>query len=168
VAAASAYDQVFTRRFAAPTGPDIMLLIAHGAAQSGLMRIHRPEVCYSSEGFRIEGLHDVDLAIASPRVIPAQIFTGVRDDRVERVLYWTRIASFFPRDLTAQRLIMLKLGLAGMIPEGVLVRISAQAAGEATPALEAFAKDLVRRSTPQAQALLLGADSSQTPKPSGP
>jgi len=156
-AATSAYDQIVTRTFAAASGPDIMLLIAHGAAQSGLMRVHRPEVCYASAGFQIRGLHGLDLPVAPAKTIAAQTFVGVRDDRVESVLYWTRIAGFFPRDLTAQRLVMLRLGLQGLIPDGVLVRISALGAGEVEPALARFATDLVRQSGPAGRALLLGA-----------
>jgi EpsI family protein len=159
-AAASAYDQIITRRFAGATGPDIMLLIAHGAAQSGLMRVHRPEVCYSSAGFQIRGLHGLDIAVAPGHTIAAQSFVGVRDDRVESVLYWTRIAGYFPRDLMAQRLIMLRLGLAGLIPDGVLVRISALGAGEVAPALAQFATQWVHEAGPAGRALLLGPQDS--------
>jgi len=155
-AAATAYDQVFTRRYSAANGPDIMLLIAHGAALSGLMRVHRPEICYVSAGFQIRGLQSLDLPISGAKTIAAQSFLGVRDDRMERVLYWTRIAGVFPRDLMAQRLAMLRLGLEGVIPDGVLVRISAEGAGETAPALKRFALDLVRQSGPPARALLTG------------
>jgi EpsI family protein len=159
--AASAYDQIIARSFAAATGPDIMLVVAHGAAQSGLMRVHRPEVCYVSAGFQIRDFHKLDVAVApgptlGPQTIPAQTFVGVREDRVESVLYWTRIAKYFPRDLMAQRLIMLRLGLAGLIPDGVLVRISALGAGEVAPALAQFASELVRQSGPDGRTLLLG------------
>jgi EpsI family protein len=162
-AATTAYDQVFTRSFSAATGPDIMLLIAHGQALSGLMRVHRPETCYVSSGFQIRGLHSLDLDVAPTLSIAAQSFLGVRDDRVESVLYWTRIAGFFPRDLTAQRLVMLRLGLQGVIPDGVLVRISALGAGETGPALRQFAMDLVRQSGPEARALLIGPQNARTP-----
>jgi len=158
----SAYDQVVTRRFVAATGPDIMLLIAHGAAQSGLMRVHRPEICYASAGFQIRGLHGLHLTVAATHTIAAQTFVGIRDDRVESVLYWTRIAAFFPQDLMAQRLLMLKLGLLGLIPDGVLVRISALGAGEAAPALAQFATELVRQSGPDGRALLLGPQDSRS------
>jgi hypothetical protein len=86
----------------------------------------------------------------------------VREDRVESVLYWTRIAGFFPRTLTAQRLAMLKLGLEGVIPDGVLVRISALGDSQVTPTLAQFADDLVRQSGAQARALLLGPQDSRS------
>ncbi len=156
------YDQVVTRRFSAPTGPDVMLLIAHGAAQSGLMRVHRPEVCYASAGFQIQGLHSLDLAVAPGQTIAAQTFIGQREDRVENVLYWTRIGGFFPRNVMDQRIDMLKLGLEGLIPDGVLVRMSALGEGETAPALTRFAAEMVRGSGPAERALLLGPQDSRS------
>lgn len=158
----TAYDQVATRRFTASTGPDIMLLIAHGAAQSGLMRVHRPEVCYSASGFQIRGLHSLDLAVGANQKIAAQTFVGVRDDRTENVLYWTRIGGVFPRNLMGQRLAMLRLGLQGLIPDGVLVRMSALGEGETSPALMQFAREMVSGSGPAERALLLGPQDSRS------
>jgi EpsI family protein len=162
-ATASAYDQILTRRFAAATGPDIMLLIAHGAAQSGLMRVHRPEVCYASAGFQVRDLHNLDVRVSAATTIPAQAFTGVRDDRVESVLYWTRIAGFFPRSLTAQRLVMLRLGLQGLVPDGLLVRISALGVDAAPSSLMQFAGQWVRQANPEARAVVLGPQDSRSP-----
>jgi EpsI family protein len=161
-AAASAYDQIVTRTFVAASGPDIMLLVAHGAAQSGLMRVHRPEVCYASAGFQIQGLHSLDLAVAPGQTIAAQTFIGQREDRVENVLYWTRIGGFFPRNVMDQRIDMLKLGLEGLIPDGVLVRMSALGEGETAPALTLFAAEMVRGSGPAERALLLGPQDSRS------
>ncbi len=156
------YDQVITRRFTAPNSPDIMLLIAHGAAQSGLMRVHRPEICYGAAGFKILDLHSLDLPVGPHRSIAAQTFVGVRDDRVENVLYWTRIDRFFPRNLMDQRVTMLKLGLQGLIPDGVLVRISALGEEETGPALMQFARDMVGGSGPAERTLLLGPQDSRS------
>jgi len=158
----NAYDQIATRRFTSPTGPDIMFLIAHGAAQSGLMRVHRPEVCYAASGFQVRGLHSLALDVEANHNITAQTFVGVRDDRVENVLYWTRIGGFFPGNLMAQRLVMLRLGLLGQIPDGVLVRMSAIGDGQTSPTLMRFARELVGGSTPQERALLLGRQDSRS------
>jgi EpsI family protein len=156
------YDQIATRRFTAPTGPDVMFLIAHGAAQSGLMRVHRPEVCYGASGFQIRGLHSLNLDVEPGRNITAQTFVGVRDDRVENVLYWTRIGAFFPGNLMAQRLVMLRLGLLGQIPDGVLVRMSCLGAGETSSTLMRFARELVQGAGQQEHALLIGPQDSRS------
>jgi EpsI family protein len=158
----NAYDQIATRRYTAPGAPDIMFLVAHGAAQSGLMRVHRPEVCYASSGFQIRGLHSLGLDVAAGHTITAQTFVGVRDDRVESVLYWTRIGKFFPASVMSQRLVMLRLGLQGLIPDGVLVRISALGGPETAPALMRFSEELLRGSQAAERVLLLGPQLSRS------
>ena len=34
-----------------------MLSLAYGDVQQGVRQLHRPESCYSSQGFKIEGPH---------------------------------------------------------------------------------------------------------------
>jgi EpsI family protein len=152
------YDQVLTRSFLAPNLPGIMLLIAYGAAQSGLMKVHRPEVCYASSGFSISHDRPVGIPLEFTSPIAAKTFLGVREDRVEQVLYWTRISNVFPQDLTTQRLVILERGLSGVIPDGVLVRCSTPGsdliAGQT--AMQGFASALVADASPQGRALLIG------------
>lgn len=156
--AANVYDQVLTRTYSAPNLPGIMLLIAYGAAQSGLMKVHRPEVCYASSGFAIRNDRLADIPLGSGPSIAARTFLAVREDRVEQVLYWTRISNAFPRDLTGQRLVMVERGLSGVIPDGVLVRCSTLGAdsGAGQPAMQAFARALVAGAVPAGRALLIG------------
>ena len=100
------YDQVLGRTYTSASLPGIMLLIAYGAAQSGLMKVHRPEVCYASGGFSIHDDRPVDIPLGAGAPIAAKTFLAVRGDRAEQVLYWTQISNAFPRDLTGQRLVM--------------------------------------------------------------
>ena len=155
----SFYDQVFTRTYQASSAPPVMLLIAYGAAQSGLMKVHRPEVCYASAGFSIRGFQHVPLALGLSEAAEATSFTAWREDRREEVLYWTRISNVFARSLFQQRLVMFERGLSGVIPDGVLVRCSIMnpAGGDALGALRAFAEALVADASPIGQALLTGA-----------
>ena len=121
---ASVYDKVLTRSYLAPGLPSVMLLIAYGAAQSGLMQVHRPEVCYQSAGFRIENDRTAQVPLRDGRALPAKRFTALRGQRTEQVLYWTRIADRFPTSLFAQRVLMVEAGLRGLLPDGLLVRLS--------------------------------------------
>lgn len=154
----SFYDQVFTRTYQAAKAPTVMLLIAYGAAQSGMMKVHRPEVCYGSAGFTIRDLRPVALPLGLARPVEATAFMGVREDRREAVLYWTRISNAFPKDLLQQRLVMLQRGLAGVIPDGVLVRCSIMdPTPEGFAALSTFARALVADASSQGRKLLIGA-----------
>lgn len=153
------YDQVLTRTFLGQGLPPMMFLVAYGAAQSGLMQVHRPEICYASSGFSIGGDHAVDVPLPGVRPITARSFLASRDDRAEQVVYWTRISDRFPRDLTSQRLLMLELGLRGVIPDGVLVRCSTVGVdpkiGQA--ALLTFFQGLLANAGAAGRALLIGA-----------
>ncbi len=152
------YDQVLGRTYTAASLPGIMLLIAYGAAQSGLMKVHRPEVCYASAGFSIQNPRPVDIPLGSGAPIAATTFLAVRGDRDEQVLYWTRISNAFPRDLTGQRLVMLERGVTGIIPDGVLVRCSTLTSDTRTGelAMANFARALVASADPLGRALLIG------------
>jgi EpsI family protein len=154
----SPYDQVLTRSFMAPSQPTIMFLVAYGAAQSGLMKVHRPEVCYRSSGFSIRDDRPIDVSLESRPAIAAKSFLAVRQDRAEHVLYWTRISDMFPRDLASQRLVMLKQGIAGLIPDGVLVRCSTLASDRDAEldALVNFVRALVASAPPRGRSLLIG------------
>jgi EpsI family protein len=157
------YDQVLARAYVASASPPMMLLIAYGAAQSGLMKVHRPEICYASSGFAISDDRAQDLPLAASAPIAAKTFLATRGDRMEQVLYWTRISNAFPRDLASQRLLMLELGLQGVIPDGVLVRCSTfgGSLSGSRDALMAFADALVASASPAGRDLLLGAARSK-------
>jgi EpsI family protein len=135
-----------------------MLVLAYGEAQSGLMKVHRPEVCYTSAGFKI--VHDQKMSIQVPHAPPiaAKSFLGERETRNEYVLYWTRISNAFPSSLIDQRWVMFEEGLSGVIPDGVLVRISTLCPDRvlAQAAMRSFAYNLVASCGPKGRALLIG------------
>lgn len=121
---ADGYDQVLSRAYAAPGLPTIMLLIAYGSTQGGSLQLHRPETCYPAQGFRLSDFAAPNLSLGGPRPVAARRFTATRDERVERLMYWTRIANLFPRNTAGEYAAILHSVLRGVIPEGVLVRIS--------------------------------------------
>jgi EpsI family protein len=159
------YDQVLARMYVAAALPPMMLLIAYGAAQSGLMKVHRPEICYASSGFAIRDDRAVDVPLAGSSPIAARTFLASREDRKEQVLYWTRISNAFPRDLGSQRLVMLELGARGIIPDGVLVRCSTFGDDAVTgqKSLLAFVDALVAGANSAGRDLLIGSTRSRGP-----
>jgi EpsI family protein len=163
------YDQVLARYYVAPSLPAMMLLIAYGAAQGGLMQVHRPEICYASSGFAISDDRAINLLLAPRRRIAAKTFLASREDRTEQVLYWTRISDAFPTDIPSQRLTMLELGLRGVIPDGVVVRCSTLGADlqNGEQVLLAFVDSLVASAGPAGRDLLLGAIRSTVPGETG-
>lgn len=118
------YENLETRIYEATGLPAIMLLVAYSSVQQNDIQVHRPEVCYPASGFPIISEELVDLRVAN-RTIRAKIVRAQRGGMVERVLYWVRVGDQFPTDWPNQRLSMALANLKGVVPDGVLVRVSA-------------------------------------------
>jgi EpsI family protein len=154
----SIYDQEVSRVYLAEGLAPIMLLIAYGSTQSDTLQLHRPEFCYPASGFQISETQQSPQPVGSNQIIPASFFTGVRDDRVEHVLYWTRLGDQFPDSWIGQHLARMKNSLRGLVPDGVLVRASliSPDASEAHTTLQAFLEQLVTGASPRVQKVLTG------------
>lgn len=151
------YDQVLTRVYAVDGNQPVMLLIAYGSAQDYTLQAHLPEVCYPSSGYTLTDLSRVPVALARARE-QATFLTAERADRIEQVFYWTRIGSRFPATLTDERLAVIGSNLAGVLPDGVLVRISTLSPDRVTALgeLQDFNRALVAAIGPLGRRLLLG------------
>ncbi len=117
------YSQLLTRVYEGPDGTQIMLLVAQSGAQTGILQIHRPEVCYTAGGFQLSGAdrHPVRLPWVT---VPAISLSATSDGRVEQLVYWTRVGNHLPATWREQRLAVARDNLAGVIPDAVLVRVS--------------------------------------------
>lgn len=118
------YDQLISRHYQSDEQPAVMLLIAYGGAQSGSTQLHRPEVCYPAAGFRIFDRPDITLRLPGAQPVPARALTAVAQDRIEQILYWSRVGHDFPTNSIEQRWFVLRQTLTEGVPDGVLVRIS--------------------------------------------
>ncbi|HEV2569885.1 exosortase-associated protein EpsI, V-type [Sphingomonas sp.] len=148
--AAKLYNQTVTRMYAGPDESLIMLLIAYGNTQSDTLQLHRPEVCYPAFGFEVTESRPTALPLAGGVAIPGRDLVAVSPGREERISYWTRVGEYLPVDNGEQRRMRFRTALAGIIPDGVLVRISnMQADAKAGFAMNArFAADLIRAVPP--------------------
>jgi EpsI family protein len=152
------YDQLVSRTYQAPGLPEIMLLVAYGSTQGGTLQVHRPETCYPGQGFVLSGFSEVPLHPGPALTIEARRFTATRDDRVERLIYWTRIANAFPQNTAQEYRAILGSMFSGVVPDGVLVRISTIGTdiAESDRALAQFFPALID-SARSAQPILLGS-----------
>jgi EpsI family protein len=119
---AQVYDQVLMRTYRTPAGEAVMLALAWGRQQRQEVKIHRPELCYVAQGFRIESsrpLQTLDLPGVEGRALLA---TSAR--RTEPVVYWVRIGNDISDSAWRTRWYILKEGIGGRIPDGILVRTS--------------------------------------------
>ncbi len=152
------YVDLVTRLYRAPDAPPVMLLAAQGRAGDPGMSVHRPERCYRAAGFDIEDASVVPLPAPFPRGAQAVRMTARREDRVEQLFFWTRIGARFPASALEQRLDTVKANLAGVLPPGLLFRLSVLGS-DAAPAfalLQGFNAELFEGLNAPARMTLLG------------
>lgn len=152
------YSDTVSRLYVAPNALPVMMVLAYGNLQSDLLQLHRPEVCYAAVGFQISNSIRLNLPVAPNIAIPARELTASTDNRIEPITYWTRIGDFLPTTRREQRTMRLREQLAGIVPDGILVRLSTVA--EPTPAtfaaLAAFGRAFVLAVRPADRGILVG------------
>ncbi|WP_133365829.1 exosortase-associated protein EpsI, V-type [Qipengyuania sediminis] len=152
------YDNLVTRTYTNRAGQTVMLLIAYNNKQDGVLQIHRPETCYPAGGYELSEVRPIEVPITTAKALPAQVFAANSDERNEVVLYWTRVGERYPRRWHEQRWAVAEANLQGIVPDGVLARVSAigNDKGAITPMLSGFVRDLHHASGDHARRLLFG------------
>jgi EpsI family protein len=150
------YDEVLTRVYTRPDGAAVMFLVAYSSVQDGLLQLHRPEVCYPTSGYQLSETRIQPVVFGNGDQVPARRFTAASPSRIEHVLYWTRLGQALPTSWTEQRWAVVRANLAGLIPDGVLVRMSSieNDSEKAFAMLQQFASELAAAATPTARQLL--------------
>ncbi|MDT9001325.1 EpsI family protein [Paucibacter sp. APW11] len=118
------YNQTLSRIYVNAKGDRIMLSVAYGGDQSDGTRAHRPDVCYPAQGFQINSKSSDKLTLPDGRVLPVQRMVAQLNARIEPVTFWFAVGEYVAVSGTDQKLVQLRYGLRGMIPDGMLVRVS--------------------------------------------
>ena len=161
------YDDVLLRGYANGHGDVMVLALAYGKHQRQEVKIHRPELCYTAQGFEVLRHSPVDVRFPELAATPAQ---GARllvrgADRVETVSYWIRIGKLYSRSPWRTRTHIFSEGLRGRVVDGILVRVSqmlpdtVSATPERFALQERFLGELVSALPVSSRALLIGAES---------
>ncbi|WP_232283352.1 exosortase-associated protein EpsI, V-type [Sphingomonas sp. PAMC 26617] len=150
------YSELLTRVYRHTDGSVMMLLIAYAGTQDGSIQVHRPEVCYPASGFRLTDIEDHDVKLAPGVDVPSRYIVAETELRSEKMIYWTRLGHLFPRKWSAQRLAVMEENLKGIIPDGVLVRISTLGQGDGRPGLDRFASAMFSAVGAQMKSVLVG------------
>jgi EpsI family protein len=152
------YDQVLMRTYRNAQGQSVMLALAWGRQQRQEVKIHRPELCYVAQGFRIESSRPLE-GLGDGSVRGTTLLTA-STRRFEPVIYWVRIGDTLSSNAWQTRLYILREGIAGRIPDGILVRTSQamRNASQVEASLEVqrqFLADLVAAVPPAQRAVLV-------------
>ena len=123
-----AYESLVMRRYTSSFGLSVDFVAAYQPIHSMSSQVHRPEICYPASGFSIKKVEDRIMSLDSG-AIPTRFFRAKRGERIEDVLFWTRIGEKFPATLSQQRKLIAVSALKRKFSDGVLVRVSTQSTG---------------------------------------
>lgn len=152
------YDQILMRTYRNSAGESVMLALAWGRQQRQEVKIHRPELCYVAQGFRIEAQRPFEpLGRGGPE---GKTLIAASARRIEPVVYWVRIGESISLNAWQTRWYILSEGIAGRIPDGILVRTSQivrnqSRVDQSLQVQQGFLSDLVAALPPGQRGLLL-------------
>lgn len=145
----SLYSQVLARTYVNARGERVMLSIAYGSDQaSEATQVHRPEFCYASQGFQVSVVGEGQFDLDGLRV-PVRRIVGTQESRVEPITYWVTLDERATLPGVQRKLLQIREGLSGRIPDGMLVRVSSiDANRQAAYALQARFVTRLREAVP--------------------
>jgi EpsI family protein len=158
------YDDLVSRSYVNGRGEVVMLALAYGKNQRQEIKVHRPELCYPAQGYKVlalsearfQGVHSASTGadVTGKRmVVSGQGFNEV-------VSYWIRIGDTYSSSPWRIRWQIMREGLQGRMTDGILFRVSrrvtdGEAPGPHHQILETFARDLVMATPAQARVYLV-------------
>lgn len=156
------YNEILSRTYVNPQGDRIMLSLAYGADQSKSLQVHKPEICYAAQGFKVVDKEDAYTATAVGNVPVTRLYATM-GGRQEPITYWIRFGDEIVRNWFEQNRARILTGLNGHIPDGLLVRVS-NIDGDRVhgyAAHDKFLKDLLAAVSPEGRKMLVGSASLQ-------
>lgn len=145
------YSATLARTYINSAGKRVMLSIAYGSDQSSeTTSVHRPEFCYSAQGFKVSNGGQSTLTIGE-RNIKVQHLIGVLGNRYEPITYWITLDETATLPGLDRKLAQISYGLQNKIPDGLLFRVSTVNLkdAEAFALQKAFLIDLEKSISPE-------------------
>ncbi len=151
------YNQTLSRTYINAKGERIMLSVAYGGDQSDATRAHRPEVCYPAQGFQLNDRQDGALSLGDRTLRVRRLVTQL-GGRIEPLTYWITVGERITISGTEQKLAQLSYSTRGVVPDGMLVRVSSidRDSAKAYQLQQAFVVDMAHAIPPALQAQVIG------------
>lgn len=152
------YNQVLTRTYINDQGYRIMFLIAYGGDQSDGTQVHKPEVCYPAQGFQLLKKNAATIALPFGPLLVTRVDTELGQRR-EPITYWITIGDQVVQSGIQKKLVEMRYGFTGRIPDGLLVRVSSidQNTMHAYDIQEKFINQMLGAVTPEQRQRLAGS-----------
>ena len=153
------YNKVLARSYKNTVGDEVMLVIAYGGDQSDALQLHRPEVCYAANGYKVSPVRFMRRVLSGRPVMLARM-EAEQHYWHESVTYWMRVGARQVATNVDRQWVKFVAGLNGVIPDGVLFRVSSRSSDGASAAAGAlhdrFISDLLSSLNSAAVELLVG------------
>ena len=117
------YAQTLSRTYVNANGQRIMLSIAYGEDQSDSVGAHLPEGCYGGQGFDVTDIYRGNLKTPYGD-IPVSRLLASKSQRIEPITYWLLTGVKVAYSGWETKKAKLHYALRGIIPDGLLVRVS--------------------------------------------
>lgn len=119
------YSQILTRVYVNSEGYRVMVSVAYGEDQGGRgdLQAHKPEVCYPAQGFKLLSNEPGDLHTPYGDIAARRLNTAL-GQRKEPITYWFTVGDTTVKNKLEQRMVEMRLGLTGQLPDGLLFRVS--------------------------------------------
>ena len=156
------YSQTLARTYINQQGQRVMLSIAYGSDQSNeATAVHRPEFCYSAQGFKVQKTGSGTLSIGDT-VVPVGYVLAQLGQRIEPITYWVTLDESATLPGFGRKLQQIRYGLKGQIPDGMLVRVSSiSSSSDAAYSLQrSFLEQLYRAVPSEVRGRYFGSRSS--------
>ena len=158
------YAQTLSRTYANASGQRIMLSIAYGEDQSDSVGAHLPEGCYGGQGFDVASITRGTLATKHGS-IPVSRLLASKSERIEPITYWLTTGEKVAYSGWETKILKLQYALQGIIPDGLLMRISSITESSSTSELKSayalqarFTQDLLTAVPRKQRVRLMGAN----------
>lgn len=117
------YSDTLSRTYINSKNQIIMLTLAYGRNQKDNTQLHYPEVCYPAQGFGITSIV-LDKLDTEYKKFAVKKMVATNKMRIEPITYWTTIGDVVAFGGLETKKVKLIYALRGLIPDGMLVRVS--------------------------------------------
>jgi len=155
------YDDTLNRTYVnRMTGQRVMLSLAYGRDQGHEKQVHKPEVCYPSQGFAINTVRKLTFRVAGHDV-PVTTLHATKATRSEFVAYWIVEGDSIVRGALQQNFKRAWLALRGIQEDGLLFRVSMISEDEVSSkmAMHEFVDSMIKVEDPATRSKMIGAGS---------
>ncbi len=118
------YSETLSRTYVEPNGGAVMLTVAYGKNQnSESTAAHRPEFCYSAQGFNVDRVGVKELNINGHKFQAVRLIAQA-GPRIEPITYWVTLGKNASIPGWRRKMEQFQYGLNGWLADGMLMRVS--------------------------------------------